>query len=205
MAVAVQQRAFADRLEREFKLAGVRLARQEFLEQECVRGQAAALFPLQQRRDLVAEAEHATRLEPDERNSAPDKGRKRGGATLRLAPRLVDEPDCEKGAPAAERPATIGGLRQTHAIPCCGEHGERSVDVFRLEVAVERIGKEHDLPRRLGAGNARRLAPSITAPARQVAPRAQSRVSLRPLPQARDVVAHIREPGPLGGKRRVAG
>ena len=69
MAVAVQQRAFADRLERELELAGVRLARQEFLEQECVRGQAAALFPLQQRRDLVAEAEHATRLEPDHRSS----------------------------------------------------------------------------------------------------------------------------------------
>src|SRR5262249_61845128 len=98
-----QQRAVAGRLERELKLAGVRPAGQQLLEQKCVRGQAAALFPLQQRRDLVAEAEHAARLEPDERNSALDKGCERGNATLRLAPRLGDEPDCEKGASAAER------------------------------------------------------------------------------------------------------
>src|SRR5262249_33942837 len=202
MAVAVQQCAFGDRLERELKRARLRLARQEFLEQECVRGQATALFALHERRDLVAKAEHAARLEPDEGNSAPEEGRERSGATLSLAPRLIDEAHCEKGTPAAERSAAISRLGEMHPISGGGEHGEGSLDILRLEVAVESIRKEHDRPR-LWAGNARRLAPSIAAPARQTAPGAQARVSLRPLPQARDIVAHVGEPGPLGRERRI--
>ena len=66
---------------------------------------SARVLALDQRRDLVAEAEHAARLEPDDGNSARDEGRERRDAALRLAPRLIDQPDREKRAPAAERPA----------------------------------------------------------------------------------------------------
>src|SRR5262249_57702369 len=103
------------RRERELERAGLRLARQELLEQQRARGQAARIFALEEQRDFVAEAEHATRLEADERNCALEEGSERGHATLRLAPRLVDEPDREEGAPAAERPAVaVGGVPPGH-------------------------------------------------------------------------------------------
>src|SRR6478736_2051971 len=80
-------------------------ARQKFLEQQCVCGEPPRLVAVDQRGQLVAEAEHAARLQPHDRQSARDQRRKRGDATLRLAARLVDEPDREKRAPAAERTA----------------------------------------------------------------------------------------------------
>src|SRR5262245_62666659 len=104
--MAVQQRALRHRLERHLKLALLRLPRQEFLEQQGVRRQEARILALDQRRDLVAEAEHAARLEADDRNSARQQRGEGGDAALGLAPRLIDEPDREEGAPAAER-ATV--------------------------------------------------------------------------------------------------
>src|SRR5262249_49316427 len=82
--------------------------------------------------------------------------------------------------------------------------GERGLDVLRLEVAVEGVGKERDRPWFRCAGKARWLAPCIGTPARQAPPRAQARVALRPLPQARRVVAQVGEPRPFGRERRVA-
>src|SRR6516162_11355044 len=134
MAVAMQQRLLGHRRERELERAGLRLARQEFLEQQRVRGQATRILTLDERRDFVAEAEHAARLETDERSRALEEGGERGHAALRLAPRLVDEPDREEGAPAAQRSAVaVGGLRQLHGIAAGGEHRERGLDVLRLE------------------------------------------------------------------------
>src|SRR5262249_33294521 len=131
-------------------------------------------------------------------------GSEGGPGRLRLAPRLVDEPDGEEGAPAAERPAVAGGgLRQVHRIAAGGEHGERGLDVLRLEVAGEGVGKEHDRPRLRRAGEARGLAPCNGTPARQAPPRAQARIWLRPLAQARRVVAQVGEGRPFGRERRV--
>src|SRR5262249_56952324 len=101
-----------------------------------------------------------------EGNGGREEGGGRGPATLRLARRLVDEPDREKGAPAAERPAAaVGRFRQMHRITAGGEHGERGLDVLRLEVAVEGVGKEHDRPRLRCTWKARGLTPSIRPPA----------------------------------------
>ena len=131
--------------------------------------------------------------------------RKRGDAALGLAPRLVDEPDREERAPAAERTrAAVHGLRQMHAVAGGGEHAERGLDVLRLEIAVEGVGEEHDPARIVGAGQPRRLAPRIAAPARQAPARAQAGVFLRPSPQPRLVVAQIGEIGPARGERRIA-
>src|SRR5262249_62190662 len=99
--------------EREPECPGLRLARQEFLEQQRVCGQAARILAPDERRDFVAEAEHAARLEADQRSCALEEGGERGQAALRLASRLVDEPDREEGTPTAERPAgAIGGGRR---------------------------------------------------------------------------------------------
>jgi len=160
---------------------------------------------LNERRDFVAKAEHAARLEADKGNCVLEERGERSHTALSLAPRLVDEPDCEEGAPAAERPpSAVGRFRQMHRIAAGGEHGERGLDVLRLEVAVEGVGKEHDRPWFRCAGKARWLAPCIGTPARQAPPRAQARVALRPLPQARRVIAQVGEPRPFGRERRVA-
>ena len=165
-------------------------------------GQTAPIFALHERRNLVAEAEDAARLKPDEGNFAREERRERGDAARRFASRLLDETYCQESAPAAERPLPIGRLRQVHAVTGGGEHGERRLDVLWLEVAVECVGKENDHSRPCAA-IARRLAPYIGTPARQVASRAQPHISLRPLSQARRVVAHIGKFWPLGRERRV--
>src|SRR5262249_56905938 len=70
MAVAVQQRALGHGLKRELERALLRLARQELLEQKRMGGQAAPVLALHERRDLVAETQHAARLETDAGNTA---------------------------------------------------------------------------------------------------------------------------------------
>src|ERR1700730_9513042 len=132
MAMTVQQRPLGHRRERERERSGLRLARQKFLEQQRFGGQAARIVALDEQRDFIAEAEHAARLETDERSRALEEGSERGHAALRLAPRLVDEPDREEGAPAAERAAVaVGGLRQMHGIAGGGGDRERGLDVLR--------------------------------------------------------------------------
>src|SRR5262249_28122843 len=168
VAVAVQQRALRHRLERQRERALPRLARQEFLEQEAVGGEAARVLAPHQRRDLVAEAEQAAPLEADDRDAPLHQGRRRGDATLGLLARLLDQPDREEGAAAAERAAAARRFRQEHAIAAGGEHGERGRDVLRLEVAVEGVGEERDFTRGR-ATDALRLANALPAPARPLA------------------------------------
>src|SRR5262249_34310043 len=151
-----------------------------------------------------SEAVYAARLEPDEGISAPEERRKRGDAPLRLASRLLDEADRKERAPAAEWPLAVGWFRQLHLVTAGGEHGERRLDVLRDEGPVESIGQGHDRARTRAARGGP-LAPCVGTPARQVASRAQARVSLRPLPQARRVIPQVSELGPFGCERRVAG
>src|SRR5262245_26659268 len=101
--MAVQQRAFGHRLERQPQPALLGLARDELLEQERVLGQWTHILALEQGRQLVAETENAARLESHDRNSAPDQRCERGDAALGLAAGLIDEAHGEKRAPAAER------------------------------------------------------------------------------------------------------
>src|SRR6266508_2798644 len=136
-------------------------------------------------------------------NSPLEEGSNRSGTAFGLPPRLVDQPDGEKGASTAQRASAVRRFRHMHSIAGGGEHAQRRLDILRLEVAVERISEEDDRSR-LCAGNARRLAPWIGTPARQAPPAAEAQISLRPLPQARRVVAHVGELGPLGRERRVA-
>src|SRR5262249_59395398 len=101
-AVAVQERASADGRERQ---GADEVARHELLEQERARCEPARLLALEQRRNLVAEPDQATRLEADHRDAARHERRERLDAALRFAPRLVDLADREKRASAARRAA----------------------------------------------------------------------------------------------------
>src|SRR5262249_61438432 len=101
---------------------------------------------------------------PEEGNPGPRERRRRGDAPRRLASRPLDEADRKERAPAAERPLAVGWFRQLHLVTAGGEHGERRLDVLRLEVPVEGIGKEHDRSRRRAA-IAGRLAPCLRTPA----------------------------------------
>ena len=205
VAMAVQERALGHRLERQVERARRRFARQEFLEQQRVGRQRARVVAPDQRGQLVAETENAARLEPDDRHAAREQRRQRRDAAFRLAARLLDQTDREEGAPAAERTAAaVRGLRQMHAVAGGGEHAERGLDVLRLEIAVEGVGEEHDRARIVGAGHARRLAPDVAAPARQVPARAQAGIFFRPLPEPGLVVAQVGEVGPARGIRRIA-
>jgi hypothetical protein len=90
VAMAMQQSAPGDGLEREIEGALARRPLEMFLEQERVAGQQASVAVLDQRRNFVAKPEHAARLEADHRNPAARIWRKRSDAALRLAPSLLD-------------------------------------------------------------------------------------------------------------------
>ena len=40
----------------------------------------------------------------------------------------------------------VGGLRDMHRVAAGSEHADRRVEILALEVAVESVGEEHDLP-----------------------------------------------------------
>ena len=109
MAVAVQQGPLGHGFEREVERACPRLPRQEFLEQQRVRGQEPRVVAFDERGELIAETQQAARLEADDRHSTRGERRERGDAALRLAARLIDEADGEEGASAAERPRPPSG------------------------------------------------------------------------------------------------
>ena len=88
---------------RERRSCRLGLARQKLLEQQRLRGEPARLVAFDQRRNFVAEAEDAARLQPDHRHAALDVWRKRRERAFGFAPGLVDLADGEKGAAAAER------------------------------------------------------------------------------------------------------
>ena len=67
MTMAVQQHARSGRHERQIELSRVRLAGQEFLEQERAIGDPARRIALDHRRNFVAETEQATWLQADHR------------------------------------------------------------------------------------------------------------------------------------------
>ena len=213
MAVAVQQRASRHPRERQGKHSRLRLARDELLEQQRIGGHQPRLLASEQRRDLVAEAEQAARLQADHRNSARGQRRKRGDASARPRAAPVDEPDRQESAPAAQRAAAaVGRPRQVHAVSPGGEHGQRGGDVLRLEIAVESVGEEHHRPRPLALPRADEGGSDAGPGSRQASARqrGRSRRALKPAyrsdqsPQPRMRVAQIGEPRPARRERRIA-
>src|SRR5205814_1600213 len=91
--------------------------------------------------NFVPKPQDAAGLDADDRNAARSEGGKRCDGALSLPPGLVDETYAEESAPAAERPGILGA-GQMHAIPCRGHHVQRRLDILRLEIAIERVGKK---------------------------------------------------------------
>ena len=101
--MAVQQRPFANLLQRQLQTSCIRLTRQELLEGQREAGKALRPLALHHRRHFVAEAEQAAWLEADHRHTARDERFERRQRALGLDARFVDLADGEEGASAAQR------------------------------------------------------------------------------------------------------
>ena len=146
MAMAVHQRAVGDLLQRKIEPPGVRLARQEFLEGQRLLGEPLAPLALHHRRHFVAEAEQAARLQTDHRNAARDERRRARPACAR--PRGALRRPCRRRERCGRSTAGATSHRRLgdmHAIAAGVQHRERRIEILALEIAVERIGEEHDL------------------------------------------------------------
>ena len=179
VAMAVQQRALGDLLERQLEPPFLRFARQEFLEGQRAGGKPLRALVLDHRRHFVAEAEQAARLQ-----ARPPACRARRRAR---APRACAPPPCAPGRPCRWRgtcgrsTAAATNCRRAapvHLIAARREHSERGIDVLALEVAVEGVGEQHDLSfaAAILPGGSRNTS---DAPVRQRAPRAEARDRLR--------------------------
>src|SRR6266436_3686806 len=90
-----------------------------------------------------------------------------------------------------------------YAATCRRENLQCRRNVLGLEIAVEGIGEERHRRALRRTHETCTLAPGVLPPAREAAPRAQPRVSLRPLAQAGNVIAQIGKPWPACSKTRV--
>src|SRR5438046_10392284 len=143
MAMAVQQRLFRQRREAGRETARVELAGDEFLEQKRM---ACEDFAARKHgAELVAEAEQACGLEPDDRRAAVDPGFERLQRATRLCLGLLDQPGREERPPAAQGTAGRQGLRRVHAIPGRLQHSNRGAPLVPLEPAAERVDQECSL------------------------------------------------------------
>ena len=144
--MAVEERAAAQRRERQGEPPGPRLGGEEFFEQHRAARHLGGAVILDDGRDFVAEREQAARLEADDRHAARRIGCERREGALGLLPRFVDAADGEEGAAAAQRSrAAVGRRRDLDAVAAGAQDAERSAQVFRLEVAVEGVGEEDDV------------------------------------------------------------
>ena len=205
VAMAVQDRLLGDRRERQIEPPGLRLARQELLEQEGMRREALRRRPGQQRGELVAEG----RAGSSARGRRPARRARRtarSAASTRsasAAPRRRARPTGTCGRSRAAAPP-FGGRRHVHAVAAGAEHGERRVEVLALEIAIERVGEEHDLAPVRRADRGCRLAK------RSDRQRGRARRALKPASAsdsrggARQAVAQVHQPGHARRGRRVA-
>ncbi len=190
VTVTVDERALGQRLERQVEPAGRRLAHQKLLEHQRMHRKLLRRLRLDHRRHFVAEAEDAARLQPDHRHAALHERLDRRDHALGLAPRLIDTADGKERAAAAERALhAIHGFGDVHLVTRRMQHCDGRVEVLALEIAVERIGEQHDLARLVVvraladmAGQVRqrgeRVVEHIGAPLRQRAATAQAREAL---------------------------
>src|SRR5580704_9611933 len=104
MTVAMQQRAFFCRSERQIKPSGLDLSRQKLLKQHGAFGNAARQIAFDQCGNLVAEGENTAWLKPDHRDPALHVRRECRERSFRLTLRFVDFADRKERASAADRP-----------------------------------------------------------------------------------------------------
>ena len=168
VAVAVQQRALGDRLER--AASSVPAAASRAMKSSSSSASAAS----SRASSLLISAGISSRKEMRQLGSRPTTGMPRPTKGASVATQRSASRRASSTSPTARnvRPQQSGRprrLRQIHAVTAGGEHGERGRDVLRLEIAVEGVGEQHH---RAGVGapmKRRGLAPAIGAPARQVA------------------------------------
>ena len=141
--MAVQQRARGDRRARRIEPPLRGRAGDEFLEGQRMGGERPRRRAAQERRDLVAKAEQAARLEPHHIHAAPHIGGKRRDRALGLRPRFLDQPDRQKSAAAAERTGAGQRLWQVHPVAGRAQDPHGGRNVLGLEIAVEGIGEQH--------------------------------------------------------------
>src|SRR4051794_30990867 len=103
MAMAMYERTFGYRPERQLEPAGRRLAHQEFFEHQRMQRKLRCAVGLEHGRHFIAESQDAARLEPDHRHAARQVWRKRRDHALSFTLGLIDATNREEGAPAAER------------------------------------------------------------------------------------------------------
>src|SRR6476659_3186421 len=131
----MQQKRPAERLERQVESLLLRGLGQIFLKQHGVLRERGGIAAPAEGWNLVAKAEHATRLEADHGNAARDKRCECGNAALCLAPCLIDQSDGQEGSPAAEwTPGARFRLRQIDQTARRREHRERGPDILGLEI-----------------------------------------------------------------------
>jgi len=90
----------------------------------------------------------------------------------------------------------FGRLRCVHAVATGNEHTQRIVEIFAFEIAIERIGKQNDFPRRRvllcrGVAPIRAVSIRVLSPFRQTATGRETRNRLRRFAQKRAAVSHI--------------
>ena len=177
MAMAVQEGALLDRREMESELSGRGFACQKFFEQQRVARQRCRAV------SLLSSAGISSRKLNRQLGSRPITGtprstirRERVERALRFAPRLLDLADREKGASAAERARAVGRRREMDPIAGRVQYRHRRVNIFALEVAIERVGEQNDFAACYRRRHSRqpRFVEKIRAPLRQAAPRAEA-------------------------------
>src|SRR6476661_6646239 len=143
-------------------------------------GETTCGIVLDQGRNLVAEAEHAARLEPDHGDAAIDEPLDRCEYPLGFAARFIEFADGEKRAATAERPGAVTRRCDMYPIARRPQHAERRIEILALEIPIERVG-EHDnflaaLPDLVPGVDVSIvwIAKPIRAPARQTSPRTES-------------------------------
>src|SRR5436305_1425376 len=101
MAMAVNQRTFGYRPERQLEPAGRSLAYQEFLEHQRMQRELRRTVGLEHGRHFIAESQDAAWLQPDHRHPAREVGRKRRDHALGLTLGVIDPANREERTPAA--------------------------------------------------------------------------------------------------------
>ena len=136
------------RLERQFQSA-LRLAGDEFLEQIKILAELADLLAEPQAEKFVAHRQQAGRLQPDDRRAGGDRRLQRRQHPFGLGPGFWNHAHREIGPSAAQGAAGFGIVRRRprdlHAIAAGGEHGDRRLGNFRIEMLGERIDEQPDL------------------------------------------------------------
>ncbi len=124
---------------------GSGLAHQELLERQGRARERRARCPGMEQLELVAQAENARRLEAHDGHAAADERLERVEQAPGFGTRGFDHARREVRPAAAER-AAVGRYRRADGVPAGRQHRHGGTEVLRLEVRIEGVGQEHDVP-----------------------------------------------------------